>query len=258
MHITNNLHKISYNQSFRAKLPRLSLPEKNIVESEAPEIIKETKKLHKRDINDIAVLLGAGGFSVLFISAVLARANLFTIEILGIPSLSWAGLSSFFTKDRAIEGAKSLGKDLKKSEKYTDKQRLIIIDKYLKKSGDFVFTPLIRHFNKKKVMQIAQVDPKTIYKPKRTVNAKTVDVNVLKAFAKNGWSKKETIKFVNALNYDAELPNQTLIEIAKELYNSTPHPERPLSNKIKAKIFKNITTPRSDDFDALKRLAVKK
>lgn len=63
--------------------------------------------------------------------------------------------------------------------------------------------------------------------------------------------KNQTIKFIDALNAETELPVETLIEIADDLYKATPHFERPLSNKVLGKIFKNAAEPRSDEFDSL-------
>lgn len=153
----------------------------------------------------------------------------------------------------AINRAKILGKKLKKDGYFNDEQRIIIINKYLKKKGDYVFSPLTRIFYKKKIRELAQVDSKKV-QTQALKNDGIVNSKILKEFAKVGWSEKETIKFISDLNVDSAFPVDKIIEIASDLYQSTTHFEVPLSNKVKAKIFKNVASPNSDEFDKLAKI----
>lgn len=256
MQINPNIHlqKTNSSISFSARLPKLSPPEKNIIKNETPELIKNVRK-KEGNINDFipSKILFAGIETTTIVFTILSIAQLnFSSALSGLGIYLYMAINNPI-KMNAIKSAKRLSKDLKDSGKYTDAQRFIIIDKYLQKSGDFIFTPLTRIFNKKEIMKIAQVNPEMLYKSSKNIKEESITPRTLESFSKIGWSKKETAKFINDINSENKLSDEKLIQIAKEVYEATTHLEKPLSNKIKSKIFRNAATPHSDDFDKLAR-----
>lgn len=249
MKIYNNLQNNSNSCTFKARLPKMSKPEKNILEKEMRPYIKHQVEHYSSSFVPQKVIMTA-------IDATILGGTVYAIAQhdlgLGILTLVCLKMSSTkFIHEAAVKEASMLAQKLKFANQYTDAQRLVIVDKYLQKTGDYIYTPFTRLFNKQKIMSIAKVDPNILYNRGKILNETDISPDILKAYDKIGWSKRETIKFINELNACDNLSDSNIIEIAKELYNSTTHLERPLSNKIKAKIFREITEPHSEEFNEL-------
>lgn len=247
----------SYNQNIvRRPLKSLFPQNKNAVKMAKNEAVLICKK-DRYNMPKIYKILPVG-MNLMFLN--LMAINFATpVKDLGswlLVALLMDGVFSGGIYKDVMQRAEILGKKLKKDGYFNDEQRIIIINKYLKKKGDYVFSPLTRLFYKQKIRELAQVDSKKV-EIQTLKNDGIVNPKILKEFSKVGWSEKETIKFIGDLNLDSSFPVEKIIEIASDLYKSTTHFEIPLSNKVKAKIFKNAANPHSDEFDELASMNAK-